>query len=263
MWPYHASWRVMAEADKSGSQEGRTMRPHKRVGNVSPGAVSGRTASLSSRRFRERNEDRVRWDPVDEVHYVSSSRSVDEVQPEDVPRAPSVDDDVVDEVPYERPTRRRPERAERVPWYERIWSVFEAIGLLPGRIASWVMSHRRLSLALGIVVVIVLFMYGPVAGYYQAWRASGELQAEYETAQADNEALRDDLDRLQSEEGIEDEARKRGYTFPNEESTSAEGVSDDTDQGSSASDSSSYTDDTEQPWYIHVLDVILGYDGSD
>lgn len=255
----------MSESDRDETRGRDGRRPHRRVGNQSPGAVSGRSADLSSRSFREKSEDRVRWDPVDEVHYVSTSTSTSE----DATDAGSRD------VRATRRTRvggsereagrdeRRPRRQVSVGMWQRIGSVFDAIGLLPGRIASWVLRHRRLSITVGCIVLAVAIVYGPVQRYYVARRSASDLQAEYDYLTSDNDALRTDLDRLQSEEGIEDEARRRGYTFPDETSENAEGVQDDENQGSSATDEGFSAADIEQPWYIHVLDFIFVYRGVD
>lgn len=253
-------------------------RPHRRVGNVSPGAVSGRSADLDGRRFRERSEDRVRWDPVDEVHYVSSTRFSGTTQPQreaHVPRSAAEEDlgfgveadsetDAGDEPPAE-PTRRGTHRqaAMRPSARDRAVATLAALRALPGRVVSWVGSHRRLSIAILCLAIVLFGVYGPIQRYYVAWRAAGDLQAEYEAVSSDNEALRDDLSRLQSEEGIQDEARRRGYTYPDEESTTAEGISDDANEGSSATDSDFSAADIQQPWYIHVLDFIFVYQGVD
>lgn len=253
--------------------ERRSTRPHRRVGNTSPGAISGRSADLDGRRFRQRSEDQVRWDPVDEVHYVSTSSALDggresrdrqrrqsdtgarqgrvaAWEPEDEYYEDEGYDDGRDAVSHERPSFR-----------DRLLHALEALGSVPGRIASWVVRHRRFSITVACVIAAVLFVFGPVQRYYVAWRTSSDLQAEADYLDADNDALKSDLDRLQSKEGIEDEARRRGYTYQNEESENADGVSDNANQGSDATDGGFSAADIERPWYIQVLDFIFVYKG--
>ena len=75
--------------------------------------------------------------------------------------------------------------------------------------------------------------------------------------------MRAEVDRLQSREGIEDEARKRGYVLPGEQPVMVEGLEVD-DRGtadSSASAVQSRSDDN--PWYIDVLDFIFSYEAPE
>lgn len=254
-------------------------RPHRRVGNVAPGAVSGRSANLDGRRFRERSEDQVRWDPVDEVHYVSTSRGSmtddragnprrEQRERPRRPERPAAEEAPSQERGQERPSQRevrrprpQPRPQPRVTARDRASAAFAGVRSFPGRVVAWVSRHRRLSVAFACVVLAVVMVYGPVQRYYVAWREAGDLQAEADALNADNDALRSDLSRLQSKEGIEDEARRRGYTYSGEESTTAEGVSDDQNQGSSGMESDFSAADIEQPWYIHVLDFIFVYEG--
>lgn len=272
----------MTKAEQTRHRRKDVARPHKRVGNVSPGAVSGRSAGLSSGRFRERSEDQVRWDPIDEVHYVSTSKASAVTRARRQPRVarepvpaleapgtgPAPDDeaydDAYDSYDYEdgyggvSETRIVPVRRT---FRDRVSATLSGIVAFPGHVVAWVRRHPRLSVSFACVLLAIVIVYGPAQRYYVAWRTSQDLQAEYDSLNANTEALKGDLDRLQSKEGIEDEARRRGYTFQDEQSETVTGVSDDADQGTGSADGGFSAADVERPWYIHVLDFIFVYEG--
>ena len=106
------------------------------------------------------------------------------------------------------------------------------------------------------VVLFALFFYGPVKGLYQAWRTEGVRQEQLAELSSSNEAYQQEIDRLQTREGIEDEARRRGYVAEGETSIVVEGGEED-----DGSTEESTGDET--PWYLHVADFIFRYDGSD
>lgn len=108
--------------------------------------------------------------------------------------------------------------------------------------------------ALALVLVVIVALYAPAKGLYSAWRIQGERQAQLDELNASNEECRSDISRLQSREGIEDEARKRGYVSEGETSVIVEGLPED----DSASDSSQ----EELPWYIELGDLIFQYEGA-
>lgn len=111
-----------------------------------------------------------------------------------------------------------------------------------------------------VVVVLLLFLYGPIRNYYIAWRVGQIYSAELAEINADNEELQDEVTRLQSREGIEDEARKRGYVSEGETAVTVEGLDEsDTSGSDGAQDGSS---DAGDAWYIPVLDLVFGFDKS-
>ena len=121
-------------------------------------------------------------------------------------------------------------------------------------VGGFVMKFRVALLVVVAVVVVLAALYGPAQTYWQAWRTNTQLQSSYDSLTQSNEDLEDDLERLQSREGIEDEARKKGYVYEGETNVNVEGLPDD----SSSSDSSSQ----EDPWYITLGDYIFGYSAS-
>lgn len=106
------------------------------------------------------------------------------------------------------------------------------------------------------VIFVIAMLYGPTRGYYVAVRTGQTQQAIYEAYAAQNELLRQDLERLQSKEGIEDEAHRRGLVGEDETSVVVEGVPP---EDTSAMLGDIVIEDT-RPWYIKVLDIIFFYD---
>lgn len=64
--------------------------------------------------------------------------------------------------------------------------------------------------------MVFLALYGPIQRYYVAWRTQGDEQAKADYLNSDNDALKEDIDRLTTRSGVENEARERGYRYPSE-----------------------------------------------
>jgi hypothetical protein len=101
-------------------------------------------------------------------------------------------------------------------------------------------------------------LYGPTRNYYVAKRAEQDLSSQLATINASNDSLDADVSSLQTREGIEDEARRRGYVTEGDTAVDMSGVDDGTDS-TSASASSSSSSSADVPWYTSVLDVIFQY----
>ena len=112
-------------------------------------------------------------------------------------------------------------------------------------------SHKRPLIVLAVILVIAAALYAPARTYYSAWRTNGILQSSKDAIDQSNSAYESDNSRLMSSEGIQDEARKRGYVSEGETGVKVEGL----DESSSSSDLSSDSD----PWYITVLDFVFSY----
>ena len=112
-------------------------------------------------------------------------------------------------------------------------------------------SHKRPLIVLAVILVIAAALYAPARTYYSAWRTNGILQSSKDAIDQSNSAYESDNSRLMSSEGIQDEARKRGYVSEGETGVKVEGL----DESSSSSDSSADSD----PWYITVLDFVFSY----
>ena len=112
-------------------------------------------------------------------------------------------------------------------------------------------SHKRPLIVLAVILVVAAALYAPARTYYSAWRTNGILQSSKDAIDQSNSAYESDNSRLMSSEGIQDEARKRGFVSEGETGVKVEGL----DESSSSSDLSSDSD----PWYITVLDFVFSY----
>lgn len=124
---------------------------------------------------------------------------------------------------------------------------------------SLLSEHRGAVVACAAALVLLVALYGPACGLYQAWRENGVLQAEQARASAESEELEGDISSLMTEEGIKDEARRRGYVEEGETRIIVEGAGEE-GTGETASDGSS-ADDT--PWYLRAADFVFQYRPSD
>ena len=129
------------------------------------------------------------------------------------------------------------------------------------RIAALQGAGRKATIALVCIIIAAAFLYVPARNYYIARRDAQELAYKLGQTNANNETLRSDVDTLETQEGIEDAARKRGYVKEGETAVSVEGLDDSSTSGSSvtsiiADDQASIPD---EPWYVNALDVIFFY----
>ena len=115
-------------------------------------------------------------------------------------------------------------------------------------------AHRGVAIACAVALVLVVALYGPACSLYQAWRENGVLQDEQARATVESDELESDIANLMTEEGIKDEARRRGYVDDGETRIVVEGGEED-----DGSTEESTGDET--PWYLHVADFIFHYDG--
>lgn len=149
-------------------------------------------------------------------------------------------------------SERRPAEERREASAERTINIngfFSVIG-------DFVIRFRFPLLIAAVVIGLLFSMYGPLQTYYQAWRAGDALRAQLEEYNESNDQARSDISALQTEEGIKDVARKRGYVEEGETKVVVEGL----DDSGSDSDGSSDGDSTsEQPWYIQFGDKFFNY----
>ena len=120
-----------------------------------------------------------------------------------------------------------------------------------------VAGHRVAVIAVAAALVLFVALYGPACGLYQAWRENGVLLAEQERASAESEELEGDISTLMTEDGIKDEARRRGYVEEGETRIVVEGAE-------SEDDASADENETEgTPWYLSVGDFLFQYHPSE
>ena len=80
---------------------------------------------------------------------------------------------------------------------------------------------------------------------------------ELETLEDRNEELMEDIEGLQTREGIEQEARELGYVSPGEVAVEVEGLEEPEEQ---SVDGDVVPDDSTWPWYVRVADFLFGFD---
>lgn len=130
---------------------------------------------------------------------------------------------------------------------------------------DWLLCHPGLCAAAAILLVAAVALYSPVRNYYVAIRTGQVLQVKYDQLSDENAGLTYDVNRLQTKQGIEDEARKRGYV-----STDEIGKDPDLPDPPSIAEAQSatmqkdpstprvYPDD--RSWHVKALDRLFFYD---
>ena len=112
-------------------------------------------------------------------------------------------------------------------------------------------SKARVPVLVAVVVLVVLVsLYGPAQGLYSAWREQALNQETLDGLNASIEEYQHDIDQLQTREGIEDEARKRGYVTEGESGVTAVGLPEEGQE-----------EEVEQalPWYLALGDFVFQY----
>lgn len=122
--------------------------------------------------------------------------------------------------------------------------------------AASLLSRFRMPI---IVVAVTLFalvsIYPPAQDLYRAWRDQGAQQETLDGLNASIEEYQGDIGRLQTREGIEDEARKRGYVSEGEVGVVLEGSPEETDDAPA-------NEGEALPWYVVIGDLVFQYKGE-
>ena len=129
---------------------------------------------------------------------------------------------------------------------------------LPERVRTILRAHKKLTIFICFVGVLLIGFYGPVQGYYRAIRDAQELQITQQEVEKEHKNLNEDVNRLQTQEGIQDKAHERGYVSEGETSVSVEGVGNTTTDNKPKEQKR-----PENPWYIKLLDFVFGYVPTD
>lgn len=116
-------------------------------------------------------------------------------------------------------------------------------------------THRMWVFVL-VVIAIVIGIAGPTRDYYVAQRTGEVLAQKQESIEEKNAELEHARERLMTEEGIQEEARKRGYVEPGEIGVSVEGL--EKEPQSDPSKVSEYPDTRDTK--TKVFDQLFGFD---
>ena len=184
----------------------------------------------------------------------------------------------------ERPSRPRADERGRIAVRPAVSSEKAPHANPVAVAAGWAAAHRALAIALATAAVTIAMLYPPARAYYAAVRVNSVLSAQLSDVNASNDSLQSDVSSLMTKEGIEDEARRRGYVAKGDTAVDMSGVDDSggatSDQASSAASASSDqagassgadstasgstvgSSSASEPWYLSVLDAFFGYDPS-
>ena len=80
-------------------------------------------------------------------------------------------------------------------------------------VVGWCSSHLMLCIVVGVVVVVLGALYSPAKALYGARRTNAVLAQRLDAATSSAQTLQSEVDSLMTREGIEDEARRRGYVL--------------------------------------------------
>lgn len=106
-------------------------------------------------------------------------------------------------------------------------------------------------IAVVAVLVVAGTLYAPARSCYAAWRDNQYYEAELELLNQQVDGYKDDISRLQTEDGIKDEARKRGYVDEGETTIVVTGNDAEPEEESAP--------EPERPWYVQLGDTVFGY----
>ncbi len=126
-------------------------------------------------------------------------------------------------------------------------------------------TASRIVIAAGCLVCILavgLFLYPTAKQVYLESREEDRLQAEYDALLARNNQMQENIDYLQTDEGIQDAARKQlGWVKEGETAVVVEGLPDDSGEEQSGVNVQIMSGSVPAPetWYSPVLDVVFGY----
>ncbi len=177
-----------------------------------------------------------------------------------VPVAPSIAPLAdADQAPVDEPGPARGHRGEarqKNPHRPLPNPIDIASGIAHGLVSlkDWLLGHPRFGLALGVIALVLVALYGPAQSYYVAVRRGEILQAKYDQIDSENTTLSNDVARLQTEEGIKEEAAKRGYVDPDDIAVDEDADAKNSTSKESASKGSTTAVEASQPSMGSVVD---------
>lgn len=131
-----------------------------------------------------------------------------------------------------------------------------------GRKRSSGITARLGAVAAAVVVVALAlgFLYPAAKDSYVAMRAQAQLQAEYDALVQRNEAIQANVDRLSTDEGVEDRAREEfGWVKSGENSVNVYGLEEDEGGASNLNaDVTAGSVPAPETWYSSILDPLFG-----
>lgn len=131
-------------------------------------------------------------------------------------------------------------------------------------IKAWWLAHPVVLGSVVAIIFLLVMLYPPTCSYYAALRTNQALSEQLSDVTTERDELQSDVTKLTSEDGIKDEARRRGYVDEGDTAVDMQGIED---SGSAASDATvleqqNAEEQKETPWYFQALDVIFQYDAE-
>ena len=124
------------------------------------------------------------------------------------------------------------------------------------RVIGLLGAHQRALVVVLAIAAALGMVYVPLRDYYDARRTGEDLQARFDALNAANDELAAERDRLMTPEGIQDEARERGYVSEGETSVVVCGLP----AGEQADPSARKAYEDKRPALTKVLDLLFAYD---
>lgn len=144
--------------------------------------------------------------------------------------------------------------------------VVEAFSFDPKKVGNFFRRYgRAMAITLALILIFVLAVYMPAKNFYIAKRAQERLQVEYQQNIEHNAALQERVESLQTDAGVEDEARKNmGLVMPGEHSIKIVGASQAVrpkDENIKRIEKGSGR--AEVHWWTRLLDFVFGLDDTE
>lgn len=136
-------------------------------------------------------------------------------------------------------------------------SLSAQVGQLVG-IISTILS-RKIWVVCLVIAAIALGVVGPVHDFYVARRTGDVLEQKKAYIEEKNAELESERDSLFTEEGVETQARKRGYVSPGEVGVNVEGL--EQKEAEDPSKPVEYPD--SRSWFDKMLDTLFGFSPQD
>lgn len=136
-------------------------------------------------------------------------------------------------------------------------SLSAQVGQLVG-IISTILS-RKIWVVCLVIAAIALGVVGPVHDFYVARRTGDVLEQKKAYIEEKNAELESERDSLFTEEGVETQARKRGYVSPGEVGVNVEGL--EQKEVEDPSKPVEYPD--SRSWFDKTLDTLFGFSPQD
>lgn len=158
--------------------------------------------------------------------------------------------------------RVKPDKAlrSRTPTARKDKHAKPAFELSPQGLLAWAQAHKGICATIAVIIFLLFVLYPPACSYYAAVRTNSALSSKLEDVNSQVDELSGDVNKLTSEEGLKDEARRLGYVEPGDTAVDMEGVED---SGGATSDTTVMNEATEEeeelPWYLVVSDFIFRY----